>query len=410
MDFLLSAKGSDITAWRAVENFSAAYRQSLIDQAASDRLGSIETVFTESCATLETAINTHKTFMKRLNSLIDGVSSTPLDSLKELTAAFYTDLYLHFGFFHSTHAFYQLSMSFLKQVSITIIAQTTDKLGQSACCLPEISLIAVGPAGRGEYSPFSQLQILLVHGDASESQRQLINQFCDALHDGFEAAGLSIDPTVTPRNARWRGTLTEWQERCENGLRPLAAEEPIYLFRLVDLYPLNLGDDYARVLKETSSAALLGSRSALTDLIDRMLSLSNGLGIMGRLKLERKGSNYGKFRLQDHGLQPFSVSLSALSLIKEVAAVSSCERILELLRRHELDVEMAERMLGTWHKLHHLRLCREQSFHTGDLIDGSLFLDPNEMTDEQKQSLKDTLESVAIIQRHVEITFSGIGG
>lgn len=410
MDFLLSAKGADVNAWRAVENFNSAYRQGLIDLAASERLGSIETVFTEAGATIETAINTHKTLLKRLNSLIDGVSSTASGNLKESTTAFYTDLYLHFGFFHSTHAFYQLSMSFLKQASRAIIAQTTDKLGPSACSLPEISLSAVGPAGRGEYSPFSQLQILLVHGDASESQRQLIDRFCDALHDGFEAAGLAIDAAVTPRNARWRGTLTEWQERCENGLRPQTAEEPINLCRLIDLYPLNQGEELARELKETSYAALLGSRSALTDLIDRMLSLSNGLGIMGRFKLERKGNNYGKFRLRDHGLLPFSVALSALSLIKEVAAVSSFERIQELLKRHELDVDMAERMLRTWHILHHLRLCREQSFHIGDIIDSSLFIDPAEMTAEQRQSLKETLESVAVIQRHVEITFSGMEG
>lgn len=409
MNFLLSAKGVDITSWRAVENFNVVYQQALFDLAASNRTESSETVFSETCAELEATINTHKTLLERLNSLTDNVSTTAPGAFKELTTTFYSNLYRHFGHFHSTPAFYQLSMAFLKRASAAIILQATDKLGLSACSLPELSLIAVGSAGRCEYSPFSQLQILLVHGDASESQLQTIVQFCETLHAGFEAAGLSIDPMVTPRDPRWRGTLTEWQLRCEIGLRPQTHEEYIYLCRLIDLCPLNSGEHLAKQLKEISSGALNGSRPALINLIERMLSLSNGLGLMGGLKLERKGANRGKFRLMDHGLLPFSVALSSLALIRRIEAGSSCERIQELLKRRELDVDMAERMLVTWHKLHYLRLCREQSYHIGEFVDYPLFLAPDEMTVEERQSLKETLESVAVIQRHVEITFTGMG-
>lgn len=409
MDFLLSAKGVDVTSWRAVENFNVVYRQALLDLAASNRTEYSESVISDTCAGLEATITMHDTLLKRLNSLTDNASTTAPGALKELTTTFYCELYRHFGHFHSTQAFYQLSMAFLKRASAAIIAQTTDKLGPSACSLPEIALIAVGSAGRCEYSPFSQLQILLVHGDASESQLQTINQFCDTLHAGFEAAGLSVDPMVTPRDPRWRGTLVEWQQRCEIGLRPQTHEEYIYLCRLADLCQLNTGELSAKQLKEISSAALNGSRPALINLIERMLSLSNGLGIIGGLKLERKGANRGKFRLLDHGLLPFSVALSALALIRRIEAGSSCERIQELLKRRELDVDMAERMLATWHKLHYLRLCREQSLRIGELIDYSSFLSPDEMTVEERQSLKETLESVAVVQRHVEITFTGMG-
>lgn len=409
MNFLLVAKGADVTAWRAVENYNSAYRQALLDLASSDRTDSVESVFSETCAKLEAAITTHNVLLKRLNSLIEDVSTTSQDSLRELTEAFYTDLYQYFEHFHSSQAFYQLSMAFLKRVSTSIIAQTIDKLGLSPADLPQISLVAVGSAGRCEYSPFCQLQILIIHGDASDQQHRSINMFCDSLHAGFEAAGMPVDPMVTPRDPRWRGTLAEWQQRCEIGLRPQTHEEYIYLCRLVDLCPLNPGDELSLELKMISSAALNGSRAALTNLIERMLSISNGLGLMGGLKLDRKGGSRGKFRLQDHGLLPLSVALSALALIRKITAVSSCERIQELLKRGEVDVEMAERMLVTWHKMNYLRLCQEKSFHTNKIIEYSLFLDPNDMSAEERQSLKETLESVAIIQRHVEITFSGMG-
>ena len=115
------------------------------------------------------------------------------------------------------------------------------------------------------------------------------------------------------------------------------------------------------------------------------------------------------FKLLDHGLLPLSAALSALTLFEESVAVGNCERIRDLLRQRELDVELAERMLATWHNLNDLRLLREQSFRIDAHTNRSLCLNPNELTDEQRQSLKEALESVAIIQRHVAIIFSGMG-
>ena len=130
---------------------------------------------------------------------------------------------------------------------------------------------------------------------------------------------------------------------------------------------------------------------------------------MGRLKLERTGKNRGLFRLIDHGLQPLSAALSALALIKKSGATGNCERVHDLLRRGELDVEQAERMLATWHSLQDLRLMREQSFRVGEHAGLAACLDPDELTEEQLQALKEALESVAVIQRQVEIIFSGMG-
>jgi signal-transduction protein with cAMP-binding, CBS, and nucleotidyltransferase domain len=410
---LLSAKGGDVTTWRAVENFVSAYRQKLLDRAASDRIDNAETVFLEAGAAVETAIAAHRELLNRLHALIEEVAgesqNTTSKVLKELAVAFYGDLYRHFGLFRSAPAFYQLSMAFLRQAVTTIFARAADQLGQDSHELPEMALIAVGPAGRAEYSPFCPLQILLVHGEAAGSQLQTIDRFCHSLHAGFEAAGLAIDPVITPRTPAWRGTLTEWRQRCGEGLHPHSDDELIDLCRLVDQQTLFTGDGSDRKLKQTIRAALNGNRPAVAHLVNRMASLSNGLGLMGRLKLERSGSNRGLFRLLDHGLLPLTAALSALALLKESAGVSTCDRIHDLLRRGELDVELAERMLATWHCLNDLRLQREHSIQIEGHAGPSSFLDPDELTAEQLQSLKEALESVASIQRHVEIIFSGMG-
>ena len=409
MHFLLSAKRGDVTSWRAATDFIAAYQQALLASAASDPGGNVETFFMETSASIEAAIKTHHKLLKRFDALSAQLSESPASNINELTCSFYNDLYSHFDVFRSAPVFYRLSTDFLRLASAAIIARATAQAGLTAGQLPEFSLIAAGPAGRCEYSPFRPLQILLVHSEAEASQLKNIDLFCQSLHAEFENAGLAIDPLVTPRNPIWRGPLDEWQNRCEKALRPLAVEESIYLCRLADLSPLQPEDNFFRELKNISSAALNGSRPLLTNLIERMVSLSNGLGLMGRLKLVRSGSASGLFRLLEHGLMPYSVAISALALIKKCAAASNCDRINDLLTRGEVDVEMAERMLLCWHSLHELRLLQERSFDIAERSSLPGGLNPEELTTEQLQSLKGALESVAIIQRHVEIIFSGMG-
>jgi CBS domain-containing protein len=410
MNPLLYAKGGDVTAWRSTEDFIAAYHQALLERAASDLSGGAEAVLDETSASIEAAITTQRHLLTRLDSLTEELSATaPAADLMELALSFYSDLYRHFGTFHSVPAFYQLSMRFLSRASTAIIARAMEHLGPVAAILPEMALIAVGPAGRSEYSPFCQLQLLLVHDKASGPQLEGIDLFCQALHAGFEAAGLAIDPAVTPRNAEWRGSLDDWQQRCTGSLLPQSGEELFNFYRLVDQYPLSSADRLAREFRQTSSTALSGNRLAVSNLIERMASLSNGLSLMGRLKLERSGKDRGLFRLLENGLHPFSAALSALALVKKIEADGNCERILGLLRLGELDVEMAERMLETWHTLHDLRLLREQSFQIGTLTSEVACLDPDKLTAGQLHSLKEALESVAAIQRHVDITFTGMG-
>lgn len=410
MKYLVSAKGKDITAWRAAEDFAATYRQAILDRAASGRDGTAETVYSVSLAALEKSAETHRTLMGQLDSLIEEVSETPSASrLRELTIEYYAVLYRHLNAFHSAPAFYQKSMDFVNILSTTIIAHSRDQLGLSSRHLPKMGLIAIGPAGRCEYSPFCQLQLLLVHEAVAPSQLQTIDLFCQTLHAGFEATGLAIDPVISPRNPEWRGSIAEWRQRCDDGLHHTKTDGFINVLRLTDLFFLTPPEGVAQELKELTVTTLRESRTAQANLIERMESLSNGLGMMGRLKLERNGAERGLFRLLDHGLLPLSSALSALALIKGSSAVSSCDRILDLLKRRELDVELAEKMLETWHSLHELRLSREQVFGIVKHSEASLFLNPGQLTIEQRHSLKTALTSVATIQRHVAIIFSGMG-
>lgn len=410
MESLLSAKGSDVTAWRAVENFAARYRQALLDLAVSDRNGNTETVFSASLTALEDLSATERALLKELDRLLtESAAAPPTARLKELTGEYYAALYRHMDLFHSAPAFYQKSMDFMRALSGAIMRHATKRLGSLSRQLPAMALVALGPAGRCEYSPFCQLQLLLVHEEVGSSPLQAIDRYCQTLHAEFEEIGLAIDPIISPRNPEWRGSIAQWQQRCIDAINHGMPDDLINVLRLTDQYSLTPGAEIARELKEVTTATLKASRQAQANLIGRMESLSNGLGVMGGLRLERSGAGRGLFRLLDHGLLPLSSAFSALALIKGSNAAGSCDRVLDLLKQHELDVDLAEKMFETWHMLHELRLRREREFSIFDHTELTLLMNPAQLGIEQRHAFKTALASVAAIQRHVAILFSGMG-
>lgn len=409
MAFLISAKGNDITAWRAAGDFAANYRQRLLERTASASYGTAEELFSNATSAIGKLADEHETLINRLDGLLNDIAASPQPGrLKELTAEFYNALYRHMELFQSAPVFYQMSMACLRQTSSSLMSHTADQLGLFAQRMPKVSLVALGPAGRCEFTPFCPLQLMLVHDDADASGLETINLFSHILHSGFEEIGLRIDTVVTPRNPAWRGSLAEWNQRCVDGLQELDDADVIDLLRLADQHTLPPNEEIGQKLKEISIPLLRASRPALSNLVSRMVSLSNGLSMMGKLKLERRKPETGLFCLLDHGLLPLSAAISVLTLIKKATACGTLQRICELMHRNELDVDLTERILGTWHTLHEFLLLREKSFNIGPNNNQPLYIDPAELDDTRLQALKGALESVAFIQRQIGSIFSRI--
>lgn len=411
MAFLVSAKGNDITAWRAAGDFAANYRQKLLERAASGSFGTAEELFSKATSAIGKLSEEHETLISRLDGLLNEIAVSPQPSrLKELTTQFYNALYRHMELFQSAPVFYQMSMAYLRQASSSLMSYAADQLGLFAQRMPKVSLVALGPAGRSEFTPFCPLQLMLVHEDTDAAGLETVNLFSHILHSGFEEIGLRIDTVVTPSNPAWRGSLAEWNRRCLDGLQQLNDADVIDLLRLADQQALPPNEEIGQKLKEISIPLLRASRPALINIVSRMISLSNGLSMMGNLKLERRRPETGLFCLLDHGLLPLSAAISVLTLIKKATASGAPQRICELLYRNELDVDLTERILGTWHTLHEFLLLREKSFSIGPNNNQPFYLDPAELDETRLQALKGALESVAFIQRQIGNIFSRMEG
>jgi CBS domain-containing protein len=408
MAALATAKGSDFSAWRAAGEFGAAFRQALLKRSASSRSEEAEALFGETCHTLEALAAENDERVARLEGIIalTAASADP-PRLGELCSAFYAELYDHFGCYGSAVAFYHLSSLFLCELTGSLNRFALQRLGSSGEQLPDMALVALGPAGRREFSPFCPLQLALVSGQTADGEPEAVFRYCGAIQEGFEACGLPVDGEIAPLNSPWRGSLPEWGRRLEQGLGRGKQRELVELLRLADheaLHPTGLvGEEFrALVLPE-----LQQSRRALDDLVTRLGRLSNGLGLMGGWRLERSGPHRGLFRLFEHALLPLSAAVSALALINRVDAVDMPLRIRALLGRQALDVDTAERLLQSWHILNELRLMRECELLPSRNRAAALYLDVTALDEDKRRMLREALETIDNVQRRVGVVLSG---
>jgi signal-transduction protein with cAMP-binding, CBS, and nucleotidyltransferase domain len=282
-------------------------------------------------------------------------------------------------------------------------------LGESSARMPELALIALGPAGRQEFSPFCPLQLMLVHGPADDTENEIIQRFATFLHEVFEACGLQVDEVVTPRNGQWRGSVSEWDQRLEKVLKRGKFSEVIEILRLADQTHLYGDSDTGSSFRQLSLSVLAANPVAVKTFVSHVVAFSNGIGMMGGLRFEKSGPYRGQFALLDNALQPLSASVSALSLLKRLETAATPQRIRELLWRRELNVDMAERLLQAWHTFQELRLIRERAVHPEWPNAAPLYLNIEQLNVAEQEALRESLEAVGNIQRHVGLNFSGPG-
>jgi len=362
-----------------------------------------------SCAIDELAA-ANDAFCSRCDSLIAEVAACFEPArLKELTTCFFAGLYDHTAIHHSAPAFYQFSILFLQALAGAVSRYAYTTLGQSAARMPEQTLIGLGPAGRQEFSPFCPLQFMLVHGQGADADDGLIQRFASLLHEGFAACGLQVDEQVTPRNSQWRGSHAEWEQRLGRALKRGKFSEVVEILRLTDQTQLDGAGDTGSRFRQFTLANLAASPVAVNNLVSRVMALSNGIGMMGGLRFEKSGPYRGQFALLENALQPLSASVSALGLLKHVETVTTPRRVRDLLWRRELNVDMAERLLQAWHALHELRLTREREAQPDWGNAAPLHLDIEEMNVAEQELLRESLEAIGNIQRHVGLNFSGVG-
>ncbi len=405
---LLLGKGERLSDWREVDDFTASYQAAAIKLSAAKRPEAAATVLAAIQADLGVLSAENRQFIEQTRQVGERLAKAATqEQLRNVLADFYTEAYRHFRRFASVPAFFEAANGFL--VSLTSL-QVDILRNESPNRLPPVALVVLGPAGRLEYTRFCRVQLALVwEGTGKAAEQRVMEDFSEQLVAWLRSCGVALDEAVTPVHPEWRGTLTQWRERLQDGIARNDSAELIELLRLVDQAVLVDDQGLAGRFRALCSEQL-HRRPAVVNLIERSITLSNGLGMMGGFRLARNGPYRGTFSLLNHALVPLAACIGALCLCHDIVEDGTPRRLRELVRHDRLSIDLAERALQAWQLFSHYRLTLELSASVGQDCRDILNLDPGKLDPQEQEQLRAGLEAVFELQRHLQVSFGQLQG
>lgn len=400
---LLLAKGDRLADWCGLDEFVAGYRRAAIRAVAVRQPDAMGDRLAEIRDELGAVAAENRSFIELTAQLPERLAAIDTrDGLRELLHGFYTSAYGHFRRFQSPPAFFEAANGFLAALTNMQVAtlRQQDEVG-----LPPLALLALGPAGRLEYTRFCRVQLALVwDGAGTAAEDRLMAGFAEELMAWLRASGIALDESVSPLHAHWRGSLAQWRIRLEAGIERGDMGGLIEQLRLVDQASLVDEQGLATRFRSLCSEQL-HRRPAVANLVERSTSLSNGLGMMGGFRLNRSGPYRGSFDVLQHALLPLGACVAGLCLHHDLVEDGTPRRLRELVRNGRLDVDLAERALQAWHLFSHHRLTLELTASAGQDCRDILNLDLARLTHDEQEQLRICLETVADLQRHLYVSF-----
>lgn len=399
---LLLAKGDDFAAWDGVEEFAVAYRDAAVALASQKHPEGISQLLELVDILLTDVDQKNSLFAEQFEEIKRKLAdATDQEQLRSLLVDLCDCIYGHFARFRSPVAFFGMTDAFLHNLAACCLRLARQHVTGD---LPPFALILMGPAGRREATRYSRLQLALVWDGQDDETETRMAELGEELVAWFRVSGIALEESVTPLSPEWRGSLQQWQARFEAAAGQKDSGVLIELMRLADTIVLIEEGDVAGPFTVLSRNYLC-QRNFLANLVERCLVLTNGIGMMGSLRLEKSGPHRGSFSLLDHAFLPLAASIAALCLVHNVDLIGTPERLRSLVRLGKLDVDLGERALNAWYCFSIHRLSLEQTSSPGQDCRDILHLVPARLSSAELEKLRLSLEAVADLQRHLQVHF-----
>lgn len=398
---LLLAKGDDFSTWRGVEEFSVAYREAAVLLASRRNPAAIAPTLAKLEELLTAAEHINQSVGDVLEQILrDLATAADLTALRLLQAHWYEASYRHFRRFRSPSAFFNQSFRFFSAFAAQCFRLAANQLAEP---LPPVALFVFGPAGRHEPTRYCRVQLGLFW-DGDQRYDTLMDNLGQELTAWFRVCGFMLEEGVTPLQPEWRGNLATWRSRFEQAAQKEDRTLLIELLRLADRAPLFSTGGAAEAFS-TLCNGYLDRRPFVGNLVERCTALSNGITMMGHLKLEKSGPHRGSFAMLDHALLPLAAAVTAICLMGGVSIEGTPERLRQLVRIGKLDVVLAERALHAWHCFSRHRLALELEAESGLDCRDIMYLDPASLPPAELEQLHSALETVGDLQRYMQVCY-----
>lgn len=202
---------------------------------------------------------------------------------------------------------------------------------------------------------------------------------------------------VMANNPLWRGRLQDWQERIRDWVNDPEPQKVRYSSIFFDFVPLAGDPGLAARLRSIVHREIREFQGFLYHMMSLDLRHRVPVGLLGRFVVEKSGEHKGMLSLKQGGSVFIVDCIRMFALERELDEVTTLGRLKALVSANVFAQETAEHIRAAFEALSFLRLRNEINLlDRGE--EPSHFLDPNALTRNEQDLLKESFNAVSKLQ------------
>lgn len=270
--------------------------------------------------------------------------------------------------------------------------------------------LALGSEGRGEQTLRTDQDSAMVYADdSSPAELEDCARFAERLVADLEFVGIPRCPGNTmASNPQWRRSLSGWQQLLEQWISVPTGESMVNFGMFQDFRTIYGNKSLEEALHEFIYKATQRNKLFFPHVARNIVRFPAPLGMFGRIKVERRGTNRGKVELKKAGIFAITEAASLLALENNIDKGTTWDKLERLGQMGVLAAKDSEKISDAFSRLVYFRLQRQLS----DLAAGkepSNAIDPLRLPEQSQQQLREALRSVnqllRIIRDHYRLDF-----
>ncbi|MFC2135251.1 DUF294 nucleotidyltransferase-like domain-containing protein [Bacteroidota bacterium] len=238
--------------------------------------------------------------------------------------------------------------------------------------------------------------------DAEKYFTKLADSVCKVMNDcGYDfCKGDSM-----AQNPKWCQPLSKWKEYYKNWIYQSNPQDLLELSIFFDFRPVfgdsRLTDELRRHLFETSE----GQAGFFQHLTKNCLEHKVPVGLLGNILLESKGEHPETFNIKN-AIMPLTDYARIYAIKNKITETNTLERFERLFNLGIIKQNTYQELLHAYNYLMSLRF-KHQSIAVSKNISPDNFISPNEITQIELKTLKNTFTQISSIQKKLSYDFTG---
>lgn len=290
------------------------------------------------------------------------------------------------------------------RITKKIITMVIKELISDSIYLPDESFayFAVGSDGRKEQTLLTDQDNLIVYEDSPSRYKEFYHErFSNLLVERLALCGFKkCTGEIMPSNPKWRGSLKAWAERVDYLCRfsdPDFKKNLVNLIVLTDLRLVFGDEELGQKFVKNTYNAIFNNHIVLSEIAKSAASLGLAKGFMKTLRTEKKGKFKGYINLKLHAWAPFVLIIRAFAMKNKVIKTGTIERIDELVRLGAFSNEAGAKLKNSFYLLSRFKIYTQVMYLIGK-YESDIYLNPEDLTDSEKDQLIDTLSQIESLQ------------